>query len=138
MSEVKQAAIIGGGVIGGGWAGLAAAVTLAANDIPVTLIESAKQLGGRARCAPFGKETVDNGQHLLIGAYEHTLSLLQQIGVDTDQTLVREHLSLERRPRPERRLEQSGGGSRGAGSRVAVGHVPDHLPPVGRTGDVRS
>ncbi|MDH5301505.1 MAG: hydroxysqualene dehydroxylase HpnE [Gammaproteobacteria bacterium] len=84
-------------VIGGGWSGLAAAVTLAANDIPVTLIESAKQLGGRARCAPFGDDTVDNGQHILIGAYRQTLSLLELIGVDVDTALQRQSLSLDLR-----------------------------------------
>jgi len=36
-------------VIGGGWAGCAAAVTLADAGIPVTLFEQAKTLGGRAR-----------------------------------------------------------------------------------------
>ncbi|MFZ1809874.1 MAG: FAD-dependent oxidoreductase, partial [Candidatus Nitrotoga sp.] len=36
-------------IIGGGYAGMAAAVTLAAANIPVTVFESARQLGGRAR-----------------------------------------------------------------------------------------
>jgi squalene-associated FAD-dependent desaturase len=37
------------GIIGGGYAGMAAAVKLAERGIPVTVFESAKQLGGRAR-----------------------------------------------------------------------------------------
>ena len=36
-------------IIGGGWAGLAAAVELASAGVDVTLFEAAKQLGGRAR-----------------------------------------------------------------------------------------
>ena len=35
-------------VIGGGYAGMAAAVTLAAQNIAVTVFEAGKQLGGRA------------------------------------------------------------------------------------------
>ena len=36
-------------IVGGGWAGLAAAVELADAGNSVTVIEAAKQLGGRAR-----------------------------------------------------------------------------------------
>ena len=57
-------------VVGGGWAGCAAAVTLAAAGIPVTLFERAKTLGGRARRVSLGTFALDNGQHLLIGAYD--------------------------------------------------------------------
>lgn len=39
-------------IIGGGYAGMVAAVTLAQHGIPVTVFESAKQLGGRARGVP--------------------------------------------------------------------------------------
>jgi squalene-associated FAD-dependent desaturase len=69
-------------VIGGGWAGLAAAVTLAEQGIPVTLFESAAQLGGRARRVEINGLTLDNGQHILIGAYRETLRLLASVGVD--------------------------------------------------------
>ena len=44
------------GIIGGGYAGMAAAVTLAQRGIPVTVFESAKQLGGRARGAPYSNQ----------------------------------------------------------------------------------
>ena len=36
-------------VIGGGYAGMAAAVTLAERRVPVTVFEAARTLGGRAR-----------------------------------------------------------------------------------------
>jgi len=85
-------------VLGGGWAGCAAAVTLAAAGIAVTLFEQAKTLGGRARRVSFGTLSLDNGQHLLIGAYERTLELLTLVhGADHAQTLFT-RLALTLRP----------------------------------------
>lgn len=81
-------------IAGGGWAGLAAALELTAHAIPVKLYESAPQLGGRARNAPFGGLTVDNGQHLLIGAYHETLRLLAMIGAVESDVLQRSRLRL--------------------------------------------
>lgn len=76
-------------IIGGGWSGLAAAVTLAQQDHPVHLIESAKQLGGRARNVSWRKETIDNGQHLMIGAYQHMLDMMQLIGISAEEAFNR-------------------------------------------------
>ena len=67
-------------VIGGGWAGLACAVTLADAGALVHLFESARQLGGRARAVVWNELTVDNGQHLMVGAYRETLALLARLG----------------------------------------------------------
>ena len=67
-------------VVGGGWAGLACAVELATAGCAVSVYESAKQLGGRARGVEVHGHALDNGQHLLIGAYRDTLALLQRIG----------------------------------------------------------
>ena len=82
-------------VIGGGWAGLAAAVRAVQAGHRVTLFEMAQQLGGRARSVPWaghdGSEALDNGQHILIGAYRRTLDLLRTVG-------GREHELLQRRP----------------------------------------
>lgn len=55
-------------VIGAGWAGLATAVKLTKHGFKVSLFESAKQAGGRARSVSVNDLNVDNGQHLLIGA----------------------------------------------------------------------
>lgn len=86
-------------VVGGGWAGIAAAVELARLQIPVTLLESAKQLGGRARSVQVDELHVDNGQHLMLGAYESTLDLLRKIGVEESDVVKRKPLSLHwRRP----------------------------------------
>ncbi len=82
-------------IIGGGWAGLAAAVELSKHaDIKVTLYEAARQLGGRARRIPFNDMRVDNGQHLLIGAYTDTLSLIRSLGVKLDEKFIRQPLDL--------------------------------------------
>lgn len=67
-------------IVGGGWAGLAAAVELAARGVPVALFEAARQLGGRARTVAWDGMSLDNGQHLLIGAYRETLRLAQRVG----------------------------------------------------------
>lgn len=69
-------------VIGGGYAGLAAAVSLAQAHIPVTLFEAGKELGGRARGVNYRGTRLDNGQHILLGAYHETLRLMALAGVE--------------------------------------------------------
>ena len=69
-------------IIGGGWSGLAAAVTLAQQSCRVHLLESAKQLGGRARDVQWQGRTIDNGQHLMIGAYHHVLNIINVVGLN--------------------------------------------------------
>lgn len=76
-------------IIGAGWAGLAAAVKLTEQGHKVTVFESAKQAGGRARSVSFNELDVDNGQHLLIGAYTECLSLMKTVGIDTEVSLKR-------------------------------------------------
>ena len=82
-------------VVGGGWAGLAAAVTLCTRNIPVLLLESARQLGGRARSVRIGTQVYDNGQHVMIGAYQSLLTLMQQVGVDVEDAFARLPLTLQ-------------------------------------------
>lgn len=71
-------------VVGAGWSGLAAAVALAEAGLQVTLFESAPQAGGRARTigleTPLGRIALDNGQHLIVGAYRRTLALVERLG----------------------------------------------------------
>jgi len=76
-------------IIGAGWAGLAAAVRLTEQGHRISLFESAKQAGGRARAISFNDLAVDNGQHLLIGAYTECLGLIKTVGIDTSTTLKR-------------------------------------------------
>ena len=82
------------GIIGGGYAGMAAAVTLAAQRIPVTVFESAKQLGGRARGVWHNDTQLDNGQHILLGCYHHTLNLVEQVGGNVARDFLRLPLQL--------------------------------------------
>ncbi len=85
-------------VIGGGWAGCAAAVTLAAAGIPVTLFEQARTLGGRARRVMHDGVALDNGQHILIGAYRQTLALLASVHGSAGVASLFHRLPLTLRP----------------------------------------
>ncbi len=82
-------------VVGGGWAGLAAAVDLSRRGARVTLLEAARQLGGRARRVRLGGMEVDNGQHLLLGAYRDTLHLLNLLAPEDGPGLERRRLDLQ-------------------------------------------
>lgn len=105
-------------IIGAGYAGMAAAVTLAAAGEEVTVFETAHVLGGRARKVAPDKQraaepsqgertpfegaatagsvggVVDNGQHILIGAYRDTLRLMRQVGLNPETALLRRPLTL--------------------------------------------
>ncbi|WP_417283980.1 hydroxysqualene dehydroxylase HpnE [Comamonas sp.] len=86
-------------IIGGGWAGMAAAVQLAQSGHEPTVFEAAKTLGGRARAlnlslADTALATADNGQHILIGAYTQCLALMRSVGVSAEQALLRKPLTL--------------------------------------------
>lgn len=81
-------------VVGAGWAGLSAAIHLTQSGHEVTLLEAARQPGGRARMVMFDDLPVDNGQHILLGAYSNILELLSIIGLDESFVLSRKPLSL--------------------------------------------
>lgn len=76
-------------VIGAGWAGCSAAVTLAALGHQVSLIEASRTLGGRARKVTIHDYALDNGQHILLGAYSATLGMMRKVGIDAEKTLLR-------------------------------------------------
>jgi squalene-associated FAD-dependent desaturase len=85
-------------VIGGGWAGCAASVELASSGASVTLFEAARTLGGRARAVRAREALLDNGQHILLGAYNETLGLLRRVGVDPRDALLRLPLQMRYPP----------------------------------------
>ena len=81
-------------IVGAGWAGLAAAVAAVERGCAVTLYEAARTPGGRARTLPLelpdgSTVRVDNGQHILIGAYVETLRLMERVGVRPVDVLLR-------------------------------------------------
>jgi hydroxysqualene dehydroxylase len=83
------------GIVGGGYAGMAAAVALADCGIPVTVFESALQLGGRARGVSYQDTHLDNGQHLLLGCYVQTLNMIEKTGGNIEQDFLRMPLQLD-------------------------------------------
>ena len=105
-------------VIGGGWAGLAAAIELAGAGCQVAIVDAAPACGGRARgiaapwqgrlpaveadsgtgsTPPFSTQPLafDNGQHLVIGAYTTLLRLLKTLGVAEAAVFARQRFCLD-------------------------------------------
>jgi squalene-associated FAD-dependent desaturase len=76
-------------VLGGGYAGMAAAVTLAERGIPVTVYEAAAHLGGRARRVDYRGAVLDNGLHVLIGACSELLRLVAMVNGSAERVLLR-------------------------------------------------
>ena len=85
-------------IVGAGWSGLAAAIHAVQSGHQVTVMEASRSLGGRARTLPGSAEALlpdgstavlDNGQHILIGAYRETLDLMRLVGLEPAQLLLR-------------------------------------------------
>jgi hydroxysqualene dehydroxylase len=84
-------------IVGAGWAGLSAAITCIEAGKTVVLFDAAPQGGGRARhlTVQFSddlKVDLDNGQHLLIGAYTSCAAMMKKVNA---QPLLRNRLSLQ-------------------------------------------
>ena len=82
-------------VVGAGYAGLACAVELADAGCRVEVFEASRTLGGRARAVELDGLTVDNGAHILVGAYRETLRLMKKVGAGEAAALKRQPLHLE-------------------------------------------
>ncbi|MCC6196257.1 MAG: FAD-dependent oxidoreductase [Burkholderiales bacterium] len=81
-------------IIGGGYAGCAAAVTLASRGVRCALHEAAPVLGGRARRVERDGLPLDNGQHLMLGAYRGTLELVARVHGKERASMVRRPLAI--------------------------------------------
>ncbi len=71
-------------IIGGGLSGIASAVFLTHNQQNITLLEASPKLGGKAYSFQdkITENFIDNGQHILIGAYNNTFELLKILKVE--------------------------------------------------------
>lgn len=86
-------------IVGGGYAGMAAAVELAQRDVAVTVFEAGRVLGGRARRVELDGKSLDNGLHILLGAYRETLRLIDMVKeFDEEEGLLRLPLELTLHP----------------------------------------
>ena len=85
-------------IIGGGWAGCAAGLSLVEAGVAPTLFEASSTLGGRARGVALNGVSLDNGQHLLLGAYQQTLELIAKVWPDSHDALFRQPLALAQPP----------------------------------------
>lgn len=85
-------------VIGAGWAGCAAATELATHGASVRLLEASEELGGRARRLQLvladRMHVLDNGQHLLLGAYTETSAMFRQLNIELDAVVERRSFEL--------------------------------------------
>ena len=94
-------------IIGGGYAGMAAAMELASRGVRVSVFEAGPVLGGRARRITHRGVDLDNGAHILLGAYHETLRLMQLAGAPKRALLrlplrliVKERMTLRAAPLP--------------------------------------
>ncbi|ODS76775.1 MAG: desaturase [Acidovorax sp. SCN 65-28] len=79
---------------------MAAAIAHRQAGRQVTVFEAARTVGGRARAVPGvlpdgTAATLDNGQHILIGAYTESLRLMRLVGIDPTTALLRLPLTLQ-------------------------------------------
>ena len=99
MEDASIGADVKIAVIGAGWAGMAAAIAVVDAGHHATVFEAARTVGGRARAiiaadAEGPPLVLDNGQHILIGAYAESLRLMRHVGIDTEAALLRLPLAL--------------------------------------------
>ncbi|WP_375502835.1 hydroxysqualene dehydroxylase HpnE [uncultured Jatrophihabitans sp.] len=80
-------------VVGGGLAGISAALRLADEGARVTLLEARTRLGGMASSFRRGELSVDNGQHVFLRCCSAYRGFLQRIG-GTAQTVLQPHLDI--------------------------------------------
>ena len=79
VNAAARAGFLRVAVVGAGWAGATAALELARRGASVVVYDKAKVAGGRARRVVVDGLPLDNGQHLLVGAYRECLRLIAEL-----------------------------------------------------------
>jgi hydroxysqualene dehydroxylase len=80
-------------VVGGGLAGISAALTLADAGVDVTLLERRPHLGGLTTSIERDGYSFDNGQHVFLGCCSAYLDLLKRLGA-TDKVYLQSRLDV--------------------------------------------
>lgn len=80
-------------VVGGGLAGLSAAVELRRNGFEVDLFERGRQLGGKATSYTIDGIEVDNGQHVFLGCCSELMEFVAGLGL-SDQMQLQERFEV--------------------------------------------
>ncbi|MFR9728148.1 hydroxysqualene dehydroxylase HpnE [Saccharopolyspora sp. MS10] len=106
-------------IVGGGLAGVTAALRCADRGLEVTLLEARPRLGGAAGSFRRGELVVDTGQHVLLRCYTGYRSLLRRLGV-ADAV----------RMQPRMRIPVLRPGGRGSVLRRWQAPAPLHLAPA--------
>lgn len=92
-------------IIGAGWSGLSCAIELVKMGHQVRVFEASPLIGGRAKSveckglagnqqALTKNAVLDNGQHILIGAYRSCIGLMHTLGLPIDQLFYRQTLAM--------------------------------------------
>ena len=81
-------------VVGGGLAGLAAALSCADGGARVTLVEARPRLGGATFSFQREGLSIDNGQHVFLRCCVAYLRFLDRVGARDRTVLLRERVSL--------------------------------------------
>lgn len=79
-------------VVGGGLAGISAAIRLREAGLPTQLIEARRVLGGRVRS--FGAAQRDNGQHVFLGCCSRLLHLLDELDLLATRSALQSRASV--------------------------------------------
>jgi squalene-associated FAD-dependent desaturase len=95
-------------VIGGGLAGITAAITLRQAGVGVTLLEARPRLGGATTSFSRGDLTIDTGQHVFLRCCTSYAELLAQLGVADSVTMQDRFDITVLSPRGRARLRRSG------------------------------
>ena len=118
-------------VIGGGLAGITAAIALRETGAAVTLLEARPRLGGATTSFRRGELAIDNGQHVYLRCCTAYRALLDRLGVSASAPLQDRFDVTVLAPGPDRPAAPDPA-ARAAAPGQGDGHLP--APVAGRAG----